>query len=313
MPSNDTPSAATARAAGDAAALRAGAGAALGAYGLWGTFPLMFRLLQGASAPLIVAHRIVWAVPFVLLILWVYGRLGEVAGALRNRRAVAGIAMSATLLGVNWLIFVWSVEANRVLETSFGYFINPLVSVAIGMVFLGERHGRRQTIAILIAVAAVALQAVAIGGLPWVSLALAFSFGFYGFARKTVPVASTPGFFIETLMMLPFALGYIVYVLWRQGPGMMAVPQDLSYFVLTGPATAIALIMFAFATKRLRLASMGMFQYITPSMHFLIAVLLFHEPLTPLRLVSFVLIWISLAVFTSGLWRRRGASEMEAT
>ncbi|HEY8594024.1 MAG TPA: EamA family transporter RarD [Devosiaceae bacterium] len=291
-----------------------GVAAALAAYGMWGGFPILFRLLQGSDAALIVSQRVVWSLVFVGIVLALRNRMGEVRVALANRRTLVGMLISALLLSVNWLVFVWAVEAERVLETSFGYFITPLVSVAIGMVFLGERQNRVQALAILIALVAVGLQAVAIGGLPWVSLALAVSFGSYGYFRKTVTVGSTPGLYVETLLMLPAALAYILYVLVTSGPGQMADPLKMFYFILTGPATAMGLIFFAYAAKRLRMTTIGMFQYITPTLQFLVAVFVFGETLTSVRLMSFGLILVSLAVFTGDtvIRRRRPPPVMES-
>lgn len=278
---------------------RAGVFAALGAYGTWGFFPLLFRLLDGVGAPLIVAHRVIWSLVFVGVILKMQGRMGEVVVALKDRRTFLIIGLSALLLAINWLVFIWAVETDRVLDVSLGYFINPLVSVTLGMIFLGERQNRWQWLAIIIAVVAMIVQTIGMGSFPYVSLTLAISFGIYGLLRKTVSVGSAPGLFIETLLMLPLALGYFLYVFLFLGVGPHADPIKLTYMVLTGPATAGALLMFAFAARRLRLTAMGMFQYIAPSMHFLIAVWLFNEPINGLRLVSFAMIWVSLAVFSA--------------
>jgi len=277
---------------------RAGGFAALGAYGAWGLFPLMFRLLDGVSPPIIVAHRVLWSLVVVGAILRVQGRLGEVADALRDRRTLTIIALSAALLAVNWLVFIWAVEAERVLDVSLGYFINPLVNVALGMVFLGEKQNRMQWGAIGIAIVAIVVQSVALNGFPWVSITLALSFGTYGYLRKTVSVGSAPGLFIETLLMLPLALAYLGFVILTSGWGPHADPAKLSYLVMTGPATAAALLLFAFAARNLRLTTLGMFQYITPSMHFAIAIWVFGEPLNGVQLFSFVLIWLSLAIYS---------------
>lgn len=285
--------------------VRGGVLAALGAYGMWGAFPLFFKLLEGVDAVSIVANRIVFSLIFVGVILYVSRRFGEITVAFRSRRTVITMAISTILLAINWLIFIWAVDAGRVLEVSFGYFINPLVNVAIGMVLLGERQNRMQTIAIAIAVIAVLIQAVGVGGLPWIALSLASSFGFYGFFRKTVDVGSAPGLFVETLLMLPLALGYIGYTIVIGAAAHYADPFTAFNLVLTGPLTAMALIFFAYAARQLRLTAIGMFQYIAPSFHFLSAVFLFGETLTPVGLVSFALIWLSLVIFSYDSWTRR--------
>jgi len=285
--------------------LSSGALAALGAYGTWGLFPLMFRLLEGVSSPVIVAHRVVWSLIFVGIILKWNGRLGEVMAALKNRRTLMLITLSAVLLAANWLIFIWAVETNRVLEVSLGYFINPLINVALGMAFLGEKQNRWQWLAIIIAIMAMVVQTVGLGAFPLVSVSLALLFGVYGYLRKTVNVGSAPGLFVETLIMLPVALAYLAYTVISGGAGIYADPVKVTYLVLTGPATAGALLMFAFAARRLRLTTIGMFQYIAPSMHFATAVFLFNEALNAIQLLSFVMIWVSLAIYSFDSFRGR--------
>jgi chloramphenicol-sensitive protein RarD len=291
---------------------RKGFAAGIAAYGVWGFFPLMFRMLDGVSPVTIVANRVIWSLLFVGALLIGRGRLGEVRAALFDRKAVFGIIGSAVLLAGNWLVFIWAVETDRVLEVSFGYFLNPLVSVAIGMVILGERQNRWQAFAIGIAVIAGGVQAAGVGQIPYISLALAFSFGFYGYLRKTVNVRSTPGLFIETLVMLPFALVYLGYLFVTEGAGPHGDPWLLTWLVFTGPATALALILFAFAARQLRLTTIGMLQYLAPSMHFITAIWLFGEHLSSLRLASFALIWLSLAVFSYDSYRRRPVRRDEA-
>jgi len=272
--------------------------AALGAYGIWGMFPLMFRLLDGVSPPIIVAHRVIWSLVFVGIILKWNNRMGEVTAALKDRRTLLNIGLSAAVLALNWLVFIWAVETQRVVEVSLGYFINPLVNVTLGMVLLGEKQNRWQWLAIAIAIIAMIVQAIGMGAVPIISLTLAISFGFYGYLRKTVSVGSAPGLFIETLLMLPFALIFLLYVFMSTGVGPHADPKLLTYLVLTGPATAGALLIFAFAARRMRLTTLGMFQYIAPSMHFIIAIWVFNEPLNNIQMFSFVLIWISIGVYT---------------
>ena len=282
--------------------------AALGAYGIWGLFPLMFRLLDEVSPPVIVAHRVIWSLVFVGIILKWNNRMGEVKSALKDRKILFNIGLSAAVLALNWLVFIWAVETERVVEVSLGYFINPLVNVAFGMILLGERQNALQWLAISIAIVAMVVQAIGMGAVPVISLTLAISFGFYGYLRKTVSVGSAPGLFIETLLMLPFALSFLFYVFVTWGAGPHGDPELLAYLVLTGPATAGALLIFAFAARRLRLTTLGMFQYIAPSMHFIIAIWIFDEPLNNIQLFSFVLIWISIGFYTfdsSGIGRKK--------
>jgi chloramphenicol-sensitive protein RarD len=289
-------------------ATRRGALAALAAYGAWGLFPLLFDQLDGVDAALIVAHRIVWSLLLVGAILVVSGRWAEVKTALMDRQTVISVLISAPLLTLNWGVYVWAVEANKVLETSFGYFLNPLVSVLLGMVLLGERQRPWQAIAIGIAAVAMGIQALGVGGVPWVALTLAVSFALYGYFRKTVKASSATGLFLETLVLIPFALGVIGYSLVTGGAGPHGDLRLMSWLVATGPATSFALLLFAYAVQRLRLTTIGMFQYLAPSIHFLLAITVFHEELNLTRLISFALIWLSLIIFTADSFRRRAAT-----
>jgi len=289
-----------------------GFAAAIGAYGTWGFFPVLFRALDSVDSIAVVANRVVWSFLLVGGILWNRGRLGEVRAALSNPRAALSMLTAALLLSVNWLVFVWGAANERVLEISFGYFINPLVSIAIGMALLGERSNRWQSVAIGVALIAVAIQAAGLGQFPWVSLVLAGAFGFYGYIRKTVDVGSAPGLFIECLLLLPISLGYIVFQVAANGWAPYADPWLMTLLVMTGPATSGALIMFAFAARRLPLSMMGMFQYIAPSMHFVIAILWFGEDLNMVQLGSFVLIWCSLAIYSADSWQRGRAARRRA-
>ncbi len=284
---------------------RSGVLAAVGAYGAWALFPLMFRQIDAVAPLMVIVHRIIWSFAFVGIVLWQRGRLGEVRAALRVPATMRGMFISAILLSINWLVFVWGIHNEKVLEVSFGYFINPLVSVAIGMVLLNEKLTRGHLAALVIALIAVGIMATALSGLPLVSLGLALSFGFYGYFRKTVSVGSLPGLFVETMVLLPFALGYLFYSVVTEGPGVLADPWLMGWLIFTGPATSLALIFFAFASKRLKLATLGMFQYISPSGHFLLAIFVFGEPLNSTELISFALIWVSLVVFSADRFMRR--------
>lgn len=291
----------------DAAAtdVRNGVLAALAAYLLWGFLPLLFKLVESAGSVLIVAERTVWSLVLLAVILAMTGGFGEVRALFADRRRALGTLLSAVLLAGNWLLYVWAVETGQVLEASFGYFINPLINVLMGMVLLGERQNRLQTISILIATVAIVIQAVALGTVPFIALGLALSFGFYGYFRKTAQLGPASGLFAETAMLTPAALAFIGYTLITTGPGVHADPYLMMWLVLTGPATAIPLLLFAYAVRRLRLTTIGMFQYLAPSIQFLLAVFLFGEHLNGLRLLSFALIWVSLVVFTYDSFRQR--------
>jgi chloramphenicol-sensitive protein RarD len=285
---------------------RNGVLAALAAYTLWGFLPLLFRQIEAVGSVMIVAERTVWSLLLLGAILALTGGFAEIRALFADRRRALGTLLSAVLLAGNWLLYVWAVETGQVLEASFGYFINPMVNVAMGMVLLGERQNRLQTISIGIAVLAIAIQAVALGNIPFIALGLALSFGFYGYFRKTAQLGPASGLFAETAMLAPIALGFVIYTFVTSGPGIHADPVSMTLLVLTGPATAIPLLLFAFAVRRLRLTTIGMFQYIAPSLQFLVAIFLFGEHLNGLRLVSFALIWVSLMVFSYDSFRRRG-------
>ncbi|AVX03937.1 EamA family transporter RarD [Maritalea myrionectae] len=287
-----------------------GAMAAISAYTSWGVFPLFFRLLGDVSPYIVVAHRVLWSALVVALFLYAVKRLGEITAVFKSRKSVLLLIASTIAISINWAIFVGAAGTENVLSVSFGYFMTPLVNVALGMILLGERQNKFQTAAIGLAVIAVVVQAIGLGGIPWISLALANSFAFYGYFRKTVDVGAAPGLLLETLLIAPFA----VVLLMVMGPAYpMATPEAglLIWFLLfmSGPLTAGPLILFSFGAKRLRMTTIGIFQYIAPSMHFVFAVWLLGEPLNAARMFSFVLIWISLAIFTyDSFTRQRQAS-----
>ena len=284
---------------------RNGVIAALAAYTLWGFLPLLFRAIGAAGSVMIVAERIVWSLLLLAAILAFRGGFGDVRALLADRRRTLLTLLSAALLAGNWLLYVWAVESGQVLEASFGYFINPMVNVAMGMVLFGERQNRLQTVAIGIAVIAMAIQAVGLGHFPFIALGLALSFGFYGYFRKTAHLGPASGLFAETAILAPVALIYVIFNIATWGPGIHSDPYYLLLMILTGPATTIPLLLFSFAVRRLRLTTIGMFQYIAPSIQFLLAITLFGEHLNGLRLVSFALIWVSLLVFSWDSFQRR--------
>ena len=287
-----------------------GLAAGVAAYVLWGFLPLLFGLLRNVGAMTIVADRTVWSLLVVGFILIVGGRTAEVRAALRDRAAVARMALGAFLLAGNWLIYVFAVETGQVLEASFGYFINPLVNVAIGMLLLGEKQNRWQVLSIAIAVVALAIQAIGLGHVPYIALSLALSFAAYGYIRKTAKASSTTGLFIETLVLTPLALAYLFFTFMSQGSlGPHADPYTLTLLILTGPGTALPLLLFAFSVQRLRLTTIGMLQYIAPSIAFMLAVTVFGEHLNATRLVSFGLIWLSLIVFSLDSYLRHRRSQ----
>lgn len=294
------------RPAGPGKDVRLGVITALAAYVLWGFLPIFFKTLDHVDPVMVVAFRIVFSLFFVAAILAIRRQMGEVRAALRNRKVMLTLTFSAVLVAANWLTFIWAVANERILDTAFGYFINPMMSVVIGLVLLGERLSRTQWAALSLALVAIGVQAVGLGSLPWIAIALALTFAIYGYVRKTVNVGSAAGLMVETIILLPLAIVYIAYVLLGGNtPAYLSDPQTLVLLALTGPATAIPLMLFAFAARQLQLSTIGMFQYIAPSIGFVTAIYLFGEPLETPQLVSFALIWVSLVIFTVGSFRSR--------
>lgn len=303
LPETTLDQAPPARPAGDA---RSGLIVGLVCYLLWGFLPLLFKALQDIGSVTIVADRTIASLVVVGIILAASRRFSEVGVALRDWPTLRSMIISSVLLAGNWLLFVWAVESGMLLEASFGYFINPLVNVAIGMLLLGERQNRLQWLAIAVACVAIVIQAFGIGRIPYVALGLALSFGAYGYFRKTAKVSSAPGLFVETLVMLPVAVAYLAFIFIRDGGvGLHADPGHLVLLLLLGPGTALPLLMFAYAVQRLRLTTIGMLQYLSPSIAFLLAITLFREPINGVQLLSFGLIWLSLAVYSADSFLRR--------
>ena len=289
-------------------ALAAGAGCFL----IWGLIPLLFQALGrvGASPWEILAERIVWAVPASILFVILARQGGETRAALRDPRVLKWLALSSLLIAVNWSIYIWAVNSGRVLQTSLGYYLTPLLNMAAGALVFRERLSRSGLIAIGLATVGVAIQAVALGHLPVVSLALAVTFCSYGIVRKRVPASAQTGLMVECLMLLGPALAYAVW-LKSQGVGHLgagAVSTVLLMF--SGPATALPLVMFAWAARRVPFSVMGFLQFISPTITLVLG-LSQGEPFTPARAVSFLFIWSGVALFLWGAWRR-ARSEVRA-
>lgn len=282
---------------------------ALSAYGLWGFLPLYMKAVAHIPALEVLAHRIVWSVPVAGVVLLALGRTADIRAAFRSPRTMAMAAVTAGVISINWGLYVWAIAADRAVETALGYYINPLVTVALGALLLGEKLNRLQMIAVGLAVVAVAVLTVAAGGLPWVSLVLAFSFATYGYLRKTLPVGPSQGFFLEVLILLPVALGWVI---WLQATGEghfnMSDPADIWLLLFAGPATAVPLILYAFGAKLLRISTIGIMQYTAPTMIALIAIFVFGEPFGIERIIAFALIWTALALYT---WSMFGGPKRE--
>lgn len=276
-----------------------------GAYVVWGLVPLFWKQLQHVPSSEIMLFRIGCTVLFCLALVAWMGRLTGLAAIVRDRRTIGLLAISSALIGANWWIFIWAVNDNRILETSLGYFINPLMSIFLGVAVLGERLNRLQATAVAIAALGVLYQAVALGAVPWVSLTLAASFAVYGLVRKHTPVQSIDGLLVETTLILPIAL---LYGGWLLSQGNMRfigeTPTTQFLLLLAGPATAIPLMLFASAVRRVRLSTMGFLQYIAPTLTMLTAVFVYHEPFDHTRAITFGLIWLALALVSYDLIRR---------
>ena len=285
-------------------AASAGLGYGILAYLIWGFFPVYFKALAGVPPLQVVCHRIVWSVLFLWLIIVWRGRWGMIRDALHDRRAVLLLTVSALLIATNWLVFIIAVGHAQVIQSSLGYFITPFVSVLLGVIFFQERLRRLQLVSLFLAAAGVLLLTIQYGEIPWVAMILALTFGSYGLLRKIVTVDSLTGLTVETLLLGPAALGYLIFVSW-QGSGAFPAQGALtsSLLMLAGIATAVPLLLFASAARRLRLATIGFLQYITPTFHFLLAVLLYKEPFTRSHLASFLLIWSGLCCYSFDAWR----------
>jgi len=272
----------------------------------WGLLPIYFKAMAEALPTEIVAHRIVWAALLVAGFVVLTGRWARTAALLGRPRVLLGLAASAALLGINWLVFVWAVNNDRVLETSLGYFINPLVNVALGVAVLGEKLTPVRWAAVGLATAGVAIMAIGSGVLPWVALVLALSFGLYGLMRKILPADPVGGLLIETAMLAPASIAYIVW-LAVAGEGSFLVKSIAldAMLLATGVATAVPITLFVIAARGLPLATLGLIQYLSPSTTFLLGVFLYHEPLTGASIATFALVWAGLALYSFDLLRKR--------
>jgi chloramphenicol-sensitive protein RarD len=287
---------------------RVGAAYALAAFGCWGALPIFFKSLAYVPALELLAQRTVWSLVLLIPLAWIVGRSGDLKAALRSPRARRWLTLSTLLLGINWAIYIWAVNDDRLLETSLGYFINPLVNVALGLAFLGERLRPWQWAAIALASAGVVNEALALGVMPWVSLAIAATFGFYGLVRKTAPIDAISGLAVEVMFLTPLALAYLVW-LGATGAGHFLTHDRFTDLMLliSGVVTTVPLLCFNQAARRLKLSTIGLFQYIGPTGHLLLAVFVYGEPMTPGRMISFGLIWAALAIYSIDAARPRAA------
>lgn len=279
--------------------------AALGAYLMWGFLPLYLLLVTSVPPFEFVGWRIIWTLPFCLLIIGFRRQFPALKAALSNPRTVLALFASATLIAINWFVYVWAIMENQVYAASLGYYLNPLLNVLLGTLLLGERLTRWQWLAVAIAASAVALLSAGAITTLWISLSLAFSFGLYGVVRKQVDVGSLPGLAIESAILIPAAAG----IAWWYA----ATPEGTSFgndwflslvIVFSGVVTAVPLLLFAIAARRMDYSTLGFIQYLAPTIVFFLGLTVFGEQLRPVQLGSFILIWIAVAIFVSDLWAR---------
>jgi chloramphenicol-sensitive protein RarD len=280
--------------------MNSGALYALLAFGIWGLYPLYLRELASVSSLEIVLHRSAWSLVFLLGVLALLRRWAWLGTLMKSPRQMLMPLASGLLLALNWLLYVYAVQSAQVVEASLGYFINPLISVCLGVVVLRERLKRIQWVAVAFAAAGVVWLTWHTGRLPWLGLALAATFAVYGLLRKTSVLGPLEGLTLETLLIAPLVLPWLGLITWS-GQGALATgsPSLVFWLVMAGPLTAVPLMMFAQAARRLKLATVGLFQYLSPSMQLAIGVVIFGEPFDGQRLAGFVLIWTGLAVYTA--------------
>lgn len=287
---------------------------AAAAYTLWGAFPIYFKQLAGIPADEILAHRIAWSVAFLALVLLVLKRWAWVREAVVSKKVMLAFGASALLLSLNWLIYIWAVNANHVVDASLGYFITPLVSILLGQWVFREKLRALQWAAVAIALVGVLWLTWDAGTLPWIGLSLAVTFGLYGLLRKVAPLGALEGLSLETVMLLPLALGWIAWLGMQQPGALSTSPTGVAlWLIASGPITAIPLLLFAAGARRISMANLGFLQYIAPSLQFAAGTLLYNERMTGGRLTGFIIIWVALAVYTlESIWSQRAAASEPA-
>ncbi len=279
------------------------------AYTLWGFLPIYFKIVESVPATEVLAHRILWAVPFGLPIVLARRQWGEVVHALKHPGMLGLLALSAAVIAVNWLIYIWAVQSELIFQASLGYYINPLMYVLVGVIFFGERLRRLQTGAVVLAAAGVAVLTISGGQFPFISVTLATAFTIYGVIRRRVVIGGMPGLFVETLVLLPAAAAYLLWLASSAALVFGTAGWSVSgTLVLAGPITVIPLLCFALAARRLRLSTIGVMQFIAPTLQFLVG-LAYGETLTGPHVVCFVLIWTAVSLFSFDAWRQTRARE----
>lgn len=282
-----------------AARSRQGVIFAISAYTMWGVAPIYFKLLEHVPAMEILSHRIIWSFLLVLLLIVGLKRMDRIQPVLANRKQMLRLTIATFLLGGNWYLFIWAINNDLILDASLGYYINPLLNVAIGMVFFGERMRTMQLVAIALAVIGVLIQVVTYGSVPWIALILASSFATYGAIRKRLPVDSITGLWLETMILLPLMLFYLFGLAESASSNLFDNTWTLNLLlVAAGVVTTAPLLCFTAAAQRIRYSTLGLFQYIGPTLMFILAVWLYGEPLEQSKLMTFAIIWVALAIYS---------------
>ena len=277
-----------------------GFGFALTAYVLWGFLPFFMKEVAHIPPSEVIAHRVIWSVPIALAVMGLGGQLGDMGRLLRAPKVLAMGAVTATLISVNWGLYVWAIGSGHALEAALGYYINPLFSIFLGAVLLGERMSRVQMLAVALVAVAVAVMTWEMGRLPLVALGLTVSWGFYAYFKRALPIGANQGFLLEVLILLVPAVVYVA-VLGGTGHFATGVGGDTVLLLLCGVVTAAPMMIYANGAKGLRLSTIGIMQYIAPTMIFLIATLAFHEPLSWVQLMAFAMIWVALVIYTGAM------------
>jgi chloramphenicol-sensitive protein RarD len=288
---------------------RVGLASAIGAYTAWGFMPVFFKQIAAVPAMEIIAHRVIWAVPLLIAIMALRRQLREYWATVASWPQLRWMLASSALISVNWLIYVWAVNNGQILAASFGYYLNPLLNIMMGTIFLKERLNQTQLVAVGVAALGVAVMGAGALDTVWISLSLAASFCAYGLVRKMAPVGAVPGLAIETSLLLPIAMaGAFWYAYQGPHPGWGSDPRTTWLLAAGGAVTAIPLLLFATAARRMDYSTLGFVQYLAPTLQFLCGVLLYDEPLTTARSISFGLIWLALAIFSWDAIRRLRAA-----
>lgn len=290
-----------------------GFGFALTAYLLWGFLPLFMKQLAHIPPAEVVAHRVIWSLPIAGAVLWARGGLGTVGAALRNPRMLAMGLITASLISVNWGIYVWAIGSGHALDAALGYYINPLFSIFLAGVLLGERLGLAQKLAIGLVAVAVAILTWQAGRVPVVALALTVSWGFYAYFKRSLPIGANEGFFLEVLMLVLPSLGYVGW-LTAQGEGhfIAGFSRDTGLLMACGLVTAVPMMIYANGAKLLRLSTIGILQYIAPTMIFLTAIFVFNEEFGQARMMAFALIWVALVIYVGAMLKAARADYLQS-